>query len=71
MARDILKIVGRNIKRLREERNLTQDELGILSKMDQRNVNSYEQGKINASILTLNKFAKALKADIAELFKPI
>lgn len=55
------------IRKLRRERDWTQDELGARVGIDKRNVSRYETGSLNPSKKTLAKFASALGVNVEEL----
>lgn len=57
------------IRRLRRERNWTQEELGQRVGIDKRNVSRYETGSLNPSRKTLARFANALGVNIEELYE--
>jgi len=61
--------VGRNLQRLRRERDLTQEELAHKAGIHQTYLSGVEGGKRNPSIGVLERITKALGADIAELFE--
>lgn len=58
-----------NIKRLRKLKNLSQKEVATAIKMGQGQYSVIESGKIVPTIPTLEKIAKVLEVDIAELLK--
>lgn len=60
--------IGREVKRLREERGWSQAELAVYSESSQPTVNQIESGKRNPSTRTLEKLAGALKVEVADLF---
>lgn len=62
------KRVGVNVQRLRRERDLSQEELGARANVHQTYLSQVEGGKRNASVDVLEKIAKGLRVDIAELF---
>ena len=62
-------VVGRNIRRLREERGLTQEKLAVDAEIDLTYLGGIERGKRNPSLLVLARIAIALRADIAELIR--
>lgn len=68
---DIQKIVGTNIRNIRESQKLSQEKLADLSELDRTYIFSIEKGKRNISIKVLFKIAKALKVSIHELIKNI
>lgn len=59
--------VGEKIRKLRREREWTQEELGERVQIDKRNVSKYETGHLNPSKRTVEKFAKAFDISAAEL----
>ncbi len=67
---DMRKIVGRNLRRVREERGLTQERLAEISGFSQQYISGLEGGKRNPTIVTIYEFSRALKVDYLELLKP-
>ena len=57
-------ILGRLIKSARQERNLTQDELGKLIGVQKSQISKLENSANSATIDTIIKVFKALKAEI-------
>jgi HTH-type transcriptional regulator/antitoxin HipB len=57
-------ILGRMIKTARQERNLTQEQLGSLVGVQKSQISKLESSSNSASIDTLLKVFKALKAEI-------
>jgi transcriptional regulator with XRE-family HTH domain len=64
---DIKQIVGNNIKFIRHSRDMTLDDLSILSGMSRTYINDVELGKNAITVVRLEKIAKALKVDRATL----
>ena len=62
-------IVGRNVRRLRQARELTQEQLAFEAGLDLTYVGGIERGKRNPSLLVLAKLAAALRAEIADLVR--
>jgi transcriptional regulator with XRE-family HTH domain len=60
--------IGREIKRLREERGWTQAQLAVYAESSQPTVNQVESGKRNPSTRTLEKLARALGVEVSVLF---
>lgn len=56
--------VGQNIRSIRNERGLTQKQLGELCGIKEANIRKYELGKANPKIETIEKIAKALGVPI-------
>lgn len=61
------KKLGEKIRSLRKERDLTQEKLAELAKVDPKSIISIETGKRNPTLKTLNKLAKALKTSSNKL----
>ena len=59
--------VGKNLRRLRQRENLTQDALAEQLHVTRQAVSSWETGKTQPDIETLTALAEALHADIREL----
>lgn len=60
-------IVGRNIRRLREERGLTQEKLAVDSEIDLTYLGGIERGRRNPSLLVMARIANALAVDLEQL----
>ncbi len=58
-------VLGRMIKAARQERNLTQEELGRLVGVQKAQISKLERSANSATIDTLLKVFKALKAEIS------
>jgi transcriptional regulator with XRE-family HTH domain len=63
------KVVGNNLRDLRNERGLTQEKLSALSGVDQGYIGTLERGRVNVSVDTLDKISKALKIKTVEFFR--
>ena len=64
------KILAERIRILRKSQNLTQEKLAELSNIDPKTIVSIESGKrVNPTLKTLNKLAKALKTSTEELLR--
>jgi HTH-type transcriptional regulator / antitoxin HipB len=59
-----MEILGRMIKTARQERNLTQEQLGQLVGVQKSQISKLESSTNSATIDTILKVFKALKADI-------
>lgn len=60
--------IGRNLRRLRNEREVTQEDFAADCGIDRGYISGVERGVRNPSVLTLVKITTALDVDIAELF---
>jgi transcriptional regulator with XRE-family HTH domain len=61
--------IGDNIKRVREAKNLTQKEVIMAIDMGAAMYSRIESGKIEPSLTTLEKIAKALGVSLVELIQ--
>jgi len=66
-----LKVLGENIKRIREQKGLSQEELANTADFDRTYISLIERGKRNLSLLNLCRFAKALEMKPFELIENI
>lgn len=60
--------VGEEIKRLRQAKGWTQEQLAVYAGSSQPTVNLLESGKRNPSAATLEKLARALEVEVVDLF---
>ena len=60
-------MIGDKLKTLRKEHGWTQQELEKLTGIAQRNISSYESGKLKPSGRTLKKFAEAFSINLDDL----
>lgn len=56
------------IRRLRFERNMTQEELALRTGVSRQTIMSIERGRTNPSVLLAYKIASALSAELTEVF---
>ncbi|HOA83587.1 MAG TPA: helix-turn-helix transcriptional regulator [Thermodesulfovibrio thiophilus] len=69
MSKEIL-LIGKNIKKLRKQKGLSQDRLSKLADISYNTVIKLELGGItNPSIDTLQKLAKALNVSVDDLLR--
>jgi transcriptional regulator with XRE-family HTH domain len=66
---DMRKLVGRNVKRIRQEKGLTQEQLSELSGFSQQYLSGLEQGRRNPTIVSLYELATALGVSHMELVR--
>lgn len=62
---------GKQVKKLRLERGLSQEKLAYEANLDRTYIPSIEKGERNVSITVIEKIAKALKVNITDLFNGI
>lgn len=63
------KKVGVRIKKFREEKDLTQEDVALSTGLNRAYIGYIERGERNPSTETIAKIAKALKVPVYELFK--
>ena len=61
-------ILKNQIRRLRFEKNMTQEELALRTGVSRQTIMSIESAKTNPSVLLAYKIAAALGVDITEVF---
>jgi transcriptional regulator with XRE-family HTH domain len=62
-------LVARNIRRLRVANRLSQEVLAVDAEIDRTYVSRLERGLENPTVAVLERIAKALSAEIDELFR--
>jgi transcriptional regulator with XRE-family HTH domain len=67
---DMRKLVGQNVRRIRLERGLTQEQFCDLSGFSQQYVSGLETGRRNPTIVTIYELAKALGVSHVDLVQP-
>jgi len=65
---ELVKIVGRQIKKYRKQQDMTQFDLAVKSNMEENALQRIETGRTNPSIKTLLKIVNALGIEFKELF---
>ena len=61
--------LGGNVRRLRRERNFSQEELAFQAEIDRTYVSQIERGVINPSLLVLWRVARVLGVEVLVLLK--
>lgn len=64
---DMRKLVGRNVRRLRLARDLTQEQFAERSGFSQQYISDLERGRRNPTVVSLFELATALGAQPADL----
>jgi transcriptional regulator with XRE-family HTH domain len=64
-----LKVFGQNVRKIRKDKGLTQEQLSNDLGMEISQISRIERGVVNTSILNITKIAQVLEIDIEELFK--
>jgi transcriptional regulator with XRE-family HTH domain len=60
---DMRKLVGRNVRRFRQQRGLTQEQLSEKSGFTQQYLSGLESGRRNPTIVSIYQIALALEVD--------
>ena len=64
---DWRKIVGRNVRKFRLQRGMTQEQLGFEAEIDRTYVGGIERGQRNPSLLVMARIADALSMPLVKL----
>jgi transcriptional regulator with XRE-family HTH domain len=66
---DLPKILGRNVRRVREELSAPQEEIAFRAGINRAYLSDVERGERNPTVRVIGRIAKALNVDPAELFR--
>jgi transcriptional regulator with XRE-family HTH domain len=69
MYNDVLVKFGKNLKKIRIKKGLSQERLALKAGLDRTYVGSVERGERNISLLNIEKIAKALDKNISDFLK--
>ena len=61
--------LGKNLKRIRTTKGISQGEIGRILEVDKGFVSNIENGKTNPTLATITKLAKAIGVSVGELMK--
>lgn len=61
---------GRQVRKLREERGLSQEQLADLCELDRTYVGGVERGERNVSLINIIRISRGLEVEAKELFAP-
>jgi transcriptional regulator with XRE-family HTH domain len=67
---DMRKLVGRNVRRVRTTKGLTQEQFADRSGFSQQYISDLERGRRNPTVVTLFELAQALDTTPVQLLKP-
>lgn len=67
MDLELNELIGKNLKEARERRGLTVRQLEALTGVKYQQISRYEHGKTGITAETLDKFARVLGVNIAQL----
>lgn len=65
---DVRKRIGWNLRRMRKEKSITQEDFATDSGFDRGYISGVERGVRNPSALVLERLAQALEVDVADFF---
>jgi len=68
---DILKEFGNNLKKIRLQKGISQEQLAFISDLDRTYIGGVERGERNVSLKNISKIAIALEVNITELFEDL
>jgi len=68
---DMRKLVGQNVRRIRQKKRLTQEQFADVSGFSQQYISSLEKGRRNPTIITLYELAVALGVSHIDLVRPV
>lgn len=66
-----VKVVGKNLKKYRKEKNLTQERLASRAGYHRTYISALERGRVNPTLRTLTNLSDELGIPIKELFDDI
>ncbi len=69
MSQSIREILSKNIRKYREDRHFSMEELSLLLEVDNSYISKLEKSKINITIDKLEKLAQILGIEVVDLFK--
>lgn len=64
---DIKTLLGNKIKKIRQKKKMSQEELAFESSLHRTYISDIERGSRNVAIKNIEKIAKALKVSLKEL----
>lgn len=65
----VVKALASNVRRLRKERGLSQEELAGECKIEQQSVSLIESGRANPTLMMVESLARALDVPFVDLFE--
>ena len=67
---DMRRLVGQHVKRIRQEKGLTQEQFADISGFSQQYISSLENGRRNPTVVTIYELATALGVSHMDLVRP-
>jgi transcriptional regulator with XRE-family HTH domain len=62
-------VLGKNVRRIRQQKGLTQEQLAFEAEIDLTYVGGIERGKRNPSLLVMARIANALSVPLTKLLQ--
>ncbi len=69
MSKEVVRRFGKNMKRLREAKGMSQGDIYRATKIERAYISNLESGKQNPTLETIAKIAKALGVEVSELMQ--
>lgn len=66
---DFLKKMGKNIREIRIEKGISQEELSFRTDLSRNQIGRIERGEINTGIRTIYEISLGLEVDVKQIFK--
>lgn len=70
MSEDVRRLVGENVRRLRQAAGISQAELSVRLGVDRAYISGLEKGARNPTVVTLWHVSQALNVDMRAFFTP-
>ena len=67
---DLKEVMATNLRRMRHDRDMTQEELADRAGLSARYIGAIERADVSASVTVLGQIAKELGTEPGELLKP-
>lgn len=61
-------IVGKNVRKLRQQKGMTQEQLAFEAEIDLTYVGGIERGRRNPSLIVMGRIADSLSVELTKLF---
>ncbi len=69
MSQSLREIISNNVRKYREGKHLSMEELSLLLEVDNSYISKLEKSKVNITIDKLEKLAQILEIEVIDLFK--
>jgi len=68
---ELNKQIGKRIRQLREQKNISQQELAVLCDFEKSSMSRIEAGRTNPTIYTLYKISQALAVSVKDIIQDL